>query len=117
MAGESDGIVVVEPRELSCGLCEVTVTVDARMEAFGTVFYTPTESAGGSSSPTIYETNIGRLCGECREAYRTRKRELRRTPKVTVPEPPDEWRHCQECGTQIDPTRLNGQFCQDCSNT
>lgn len=114
MAGESDDIIVVDEREMECSKCGMTVTVTARLESFGTVFYTAAEHPGDVSSPTLYETEIGCLCEECREAYRQRQRELRNAPEVTVPEPPDEWRFCQKCGEQIDPTSVDGQFCDSC---
>ena len=114
MAGESDGIVVVDEREMECSKCGMTVTVTARLESFGTVFYTAAEQPGGALSPTLYETENGCLCEECHDAYRHRQRELRDAPEVTVPEPPDEWRFCQECGDKIAPTRLEGQLCDEC---
>ena len=114
MVEESAGIVVVDEQEMECAWCEVTATIGARMKSFGTVFYTPVEEPGVSPSITIYETDVGKLCDECREAYRQRQRELREAPEVTVPKPPDEWRFCQGCGDKIAPTRLEGQLCDEC---
>lgn len=55
----------------------------------------------------------GWLCPLCADEKVERDHRLQE-PEVTVPEPLNEWRFCQSCGSQIDPTQLEGQFCTGC---
>jgi len=54
----------------------------------------------------------GWYCPDCAEQAKSDI--ARYGEKVTVPEPPDEWRFCQECGEQLDPRRVEGQYCEEC---
>lgn len=56
----------------------------------------------------------GWLCPLCADEKEERDRRLA-GPEVTVPKPPNEWRFCQSCGSKIDSTKLEGQFCGGCS--
>jgi hypothetical protein len=97
---------------VTCEECEATTAIVSLMKS--------RESFAGLQRGKEVGENLWRpspagwRCPTCHEAHE-RETRLSEQPMVTVPEPPDEWRFCQGCGEQINPTRLNGRYCSACS--
>jgi len=105
----------IEKRDVTCQDCGDAGSIDTKMIAFGTPYYLEVTGNGKENGMKFYDTENGWLCEPCRSTREERRRELRSRSKYGPPEPPDEWRFCQSCGTQIDPTRIEGQFCGECA--
>lgn len=105
----------IDERNVTCQDCGNASLVDTKVVAFGTTYYFEVTERGKSNGTKFYDTENGWLCEPCQSVRKERRRELRSRPRYGPPEPPNEWRFCQSCGTQIDPTRLDGQFCDECA--
>lgn len=105
-------IETIPERTVVCVRCGESDIVDTKLRLFGEVSVFDVRPQGVDNGRKYYrdEGADGWLCEHCRR----RRTELLNSDPVTVPEPPSEWRFCQSCGVQIDPTRLDGQHCADC---
>jgi len=103
----------IDERDVECEVCSTVGTVDVRVTTFGGETLLNPAPPGEEDGEAFHRVDGEVLCSGCRD----RRRELERSDVVTVPEPPSEWRFCQECGEQIDVSRLNGRFCAECDET
>ena len=100
----------IDERGIKCGVCGKSGEVDVRMTAFGGETFLNPSPPGEENGEAFHRVDGELLCRECRD----RRRELERSEPATVPEPPSEWRFCQDCGSRIEESRLNGRFCAEC---
>jgi len=100
----------LEETEVECSVCRATERIDTEINFLGGKAFQKTTVPSKENGTTYHETDNGLLCEGC---Y-SRRRELLNSDMVTVPEPPSEWRFCQDCGDKIDETRLDGQHCSEC---
>ena len=112
----SFGAEAIEEQTVECLLCDDLALINTRLTALGQTTYFEATQPGKTNGPVFVKANDHWYCKDCNSERRARLHEIQTRPVRTVPEPPNEWRFCQSCGEQIDPNRLSGQFCVECSD-
>lgn len=109
-------ITEIDGEELSCEDCGESAVATLKVPQLGGMDYIAPSEPDTENTSFRQVEGIGWLCSSCRRNRRQRRIELRKQPKQGPPEPPDEWRFCQACGEQIDPTKIDGQYCSEHTN-
>ena len=104
----------VEPFEVVCNSCELEEAINTRVNTFGETRYLEVTEGDEKNGTDFCRDSDEWVCDNCRKKRLKKQREVREKPKQGPPEPPNEWRFCQSCGEQINPTRLYGRLCENC---
>ena len=111
--GDLEVYSLADEHRTECVDCDDTCTITAIIKHAESFAGLPESKPADESNWT--PSREGWLCPDCDE-QRQREEELNKQPEKTVDEPPSEWRFCQECGDQLDPSRREGQYCESCAD-